>query len=176
LTELSFFSITKVRDFDRWTLSTPANKEEGMSSLSVNSLTNPYQTYLQSSSSQSRSNNFQSLANALQSGNLSGAQSAFSALEQSYQSQNGQSSTSNQNSTINNDFQNLSSALNSGNLSSAQQAFAQLQKDMQSQQTGHHHHHGGSQGQAVQSLISSLASNSNSSSTSGTGNTLNVTA
>jgi hypothetical protein len=160
-------------------ISESAFQEKVMSSLSINSVTNPYQTYGQNSSSQNQSN-FQSLANALQSGNLSAAQSAFTSLEQTFQNQNSQQPG--QSNPVSNDIQSLSSALNSGNLTSAQQAFAQLQKDMQTQQaSGHHHHHhggGGSQGQAIQSLVSSLSSSSSagSSSSSTTGNTLNVTA
>jgi hypothetical protein len=160
---------------------TPA-KEEAMSSLSVNSLTNPYQAYAQNASNQQQST-FQTLSNALSSGNLSAAQTAFASIQQSNQNQSGQQSNQS-NSSVNNDIQSLANALNSGNVGSAQQAFAQLQKDMQTQQVSghHHHHHGGgsdnTQSQAVQSFVASLASSSggSSSSSSTTGNNLNVTA
>jgi hypothetical protein len=135
-----------------------------MSTMNVTSIVNPYRQYSLSSANPSQSN-LQSLSSALQSGNLTAAQNAFASFEQSFSSSNSQqapSSQSSQSNPVTNDIQTLSSALNSGNLTSAQQAFAQLQKDMQAQQgSGHHHHHGGGggQGQAIQSLISSLSSN-----------------
>jgi len=103
---------------------------------------------------QQRKQDFSQLASALQSGDLTGAQSAFSALQSlTSQGQNstvnstGTSSTaSNSGNTISNDFATLGQALQSGNIASAQSAFAQLQTDMQTQQSSghhHHHHHGG---------------------------------
>jgi outer membrane protein assembly factor BamD (BamD/ComL family) len=104
------------------------------------------------------------LASALQSGNLTDAQSAFSALQQELQTQTGSTATSaTTNSTtgtdpITNDFNALGQALSSGNLTQAQSAFSQLQNDVQTAQAGgsqsqatgaavqghhHHHHHGG---------------------------------
>jgi hypothetical protein len=106
-----------------------------------------------------------SLENSLLNGDLSGAQSAFAALQQlvtsaqstastttstaststtptSVVSQLGQSS-----STLGQDMQALSSALSSGNVSSAQSAFAKLQQDMhaafQANAGQHAHGHGG---------------------------------
>ena len=93
-----------------------------MSSLSINSVTNPYQTYGQGAASQAQQSNFQTLANALQSGNLSAAQTAFTALQQQFQNQSGQStstSQSGQTNPVSSDVQSLSSALQSGNLTSA---------------------------------------------------------
>jgi|SRR5580704_7364452 hypothetical protein len=155
-----------------------------MSGLSINSLNNYYQpSYTQSSSSSQ--NEFQSLGLALQSGNLSAAQTAFSALEQAFQNQ-GQPSTSTSGSAgssgssassnpITADLNSLATALNSGNLSAAQTSYTQLQQDMQAQGGGHHHHHhgGGGGGGEVQSLMSQLSPSSGSS-TSGT--TLDVQA
>jgi hypothetical protein len=107
------------------------------------------------------------LANVLQSGNLTDAQSAFAALQQALQTQTGTAAPTN-NSTNNqdpilNDFNALGQALSSGNLSQAQSAFTQLQSDVQTAQSAaaqsqglaqalatavqghhhHHHHHGG---------------------------------
>ena len=103
------------------------------------------------------------LAGAIQSGNLTGAQTAFTALQQALQTQNSTASgtTSPASSDpILNDFNALGQALSSGNLSQAQSAFAQLQSDVQTAQQstasqaqslaqalktavdGHHHHHG----------------------------------
>ena len=76
------------------------------------------------------------LASALQSGNLTDAQSAFAALEQALQTQSGTASTaSNTTSTTNdpiaNDLNALGQALSSGSLTQAQSAFSQLQSDIQ---------------------------------------------
>lgn len=94
---------------------------------------------------------FSDLATALQSGNLSGAQAAFTAfqhdLDQATQQQNSQAQgvSSTQSSTMKQDMQSLSTALQSGNTASAQSAFSTLQQDLQASQQltadGHHHHH-----------------------------------
>jgi hypothetical protein len=79
------------------------------------------------------SNPFSDLAaigNALQSGDLSGAQSAFATLQQDTGTSSGQSTTSTT-STPGTDLTALSSALQSGNLSDAQNAFATLMQDLQ---------------------------------------------
>jgi DNA-binding FadR family transcriptional regulator len=111
---------------------------------------------------------YNQLAGALQSGSLSGAQSAFAALQQLVQNQDGSNTTSSTNSAsgsdaIANDFSALGQALSSGNLTQAQGAFSQLQSAVQAaeqpgalqaqnstaasgtQVQGHprHHHHGG---------------------------------
>lgn len=109
--------------------------------------TNPYQTNFRQGLQ-----DFESLANALQSGNLSSAQSAFSSLGQDLpgmsqllQASSSSESSATQNSPIVKDLQSLQSALQSGDLSGAQKAFANLQQSLQ--QTGglprgHRHHHG----------------------------------
>jgi outer membrane protein assembly factor BamD (BamD/ComL family) len=90
---------------------------------------------------------FQKLGQNLQTGNLTGAQADFAAL----QKDDPQSSSSTQNNNpIAQAFQQLSSELQSGNLSAAQQDFSSLQQDFQNQaashmQRSHHHHSGGSQ-------------------------------
>jgi len=101
---------------------------------------------------------FKQLASALQSGDLTGAQKAYAALQQLQQSNQpgGQSSNgqpaSSSNNPLQNDFAALGQALSSGDLSTAQSAFSQLQSDMkaafqngasgavQSAHHGHHHH------------------------------------
>src|SRR5277367_1205454 len=76
---------------------------------------------------------FQQLASALQSGDLSDAQSAYSAIQQVLGANSG--STSNASSsgpnTLQTDFAALGQALQSGDLSTAQSAFSQLQSDFQ---------------------------------------------
>jgi outer membrane protein assembly factor BamD (BamD/ComL family) len=76
---------------------------------------------------------FDQLASALQSGDLSGAQSAYSNIQQLFQANPGASpsnTTSNGSSTVQNDFATLGQALQSGDLTQAQSAFSQLQSDV----------------------------------------------
>jgi hypothetical protein len=154
---------------------------------------------LQSSSGSSRRQDFTQLGNALQSGNLQGAQQAFSSLEQL---QGGQSSSSSSGSTssassgpgttgtggpanpIANDFAALGQALSSGDLTQAQSAFSQLQTDVQAakqsgfssattQAQGHHHNHRGGWDDAAQPPSSpSAGSTTPGSTTSGSVNLL----
>jgi hypothetical protein len=148
-----------------------------MSGLSISSL-NQYLSSPYAQNNSSTQSDLQNLGQALQSGNLTAAQSAFATLQKAYQSQTSQStSSSGTTSPVSSDLTTLANALNTGNLTSAQAAFTQLQKDQQTQSGGHHHHHGG-MGGAVQSLISQLSNSSSSSSsgTSTTGQTLNVQA
>jgi len=127
------------------------------------------------------------LASALQSGNLTGAQTAFTALQQALETQTGNTAASGTTSSttsttsqdpILNDFNALGQALSSGNLSQAQSAFAQLQSDVQSAQQsttsqaqgfaqalktaseGHHHHHGHHGGGGESSSQSSTSQSS----------------
>jgi soluble cytochrome b562 len=118
-----------------------------MSLSPLSSVDNTYQTYQtnwQNNLNQIRQG-FRNLASALQAGDLSGAQQAFTTLQQllpnsstGNQTQNGQQG-SGQN-TFATDFQALGQALKSGNLTDAQAAFSKLQQDRQSVQ-GHHPHH-----------------------------------
>ena len=88
---------------------------------------------------------FQKLGQDLETGNLTGAQADFAAL----QKDGPQSSSSTQNSNpISQTFQQLSTDLQSGNLTAAQQDYSNLQQDFQTQaashmQRSHHHHSGG---------------------------------
>ena len=89
---------------------------------------------------------FQELGSDLESGNLAGAQSLFSTMQQNMpQSTSASSQSSN---PIAKAFQQLSQDLKSGNLSAAQQDYSTIQQDFQSQSAqsqvargGHHHRH-----------------------------------
>jgi soluble cytochrome b562 len=144
---------------------------------SVTSTGNPYQATNQAGMGQIIQD-FNSIGSALQSGNVSAAQTALTTFQQDLQS-NPQLSSSQpfgNNSQANTDYQGLVSSLQNGNLSSAQKAFASLQTDLQASQTstktahrgGHRHH--GSGGASTASLINSLSINS--STTSGTSTSL----
>jgi len=106
-----------------------------MSVSAVSSTDGSYQTNLQTAFTQVQ-NDFNQLGQALQSGDLAGAQSAFATLQQDIQNAS-QSQSGQQQSN----WSALANALQSGDLAGAQKAFAALQ-------TNHHHHHhsGGSQG------------------------------
>jgi len=101
---------------------------------------------------------FQQLGQDLQTGNLSGAQADFAAL----QKDGPRSSSSSQNSSpIAQAFQQLSTDLQSGNLTAAQQDFSTIQQDFQNQasqmQRPHHHHHmHSSESNSITSAISQL--------------------
>jgi iron uptake system EfeUOB component EfeO/EfeM len=97
---------------------------------------------LQNTNQQQRAE-FQQLTQALQSGNLTNAQEAFSALATSAKNSGLESLQLTQELTK------LGSALQSGNLSSARQAYSSVQQNLQNSNpiAAHHHrpHHGGSQ-------------------------------
>lgn len=88
---------------------------------------------------------FRDLSQALASGDLSAAQSAFTALTQDQA--NAPNSPANTNSPLAQDFKAIGDALQSGDLQGAQDAFAKLKQDFQAQQAAssqvhHGHHHG----------------------------------
>ena len=147
----------------------------------VSSTINAYQSNVQSTYKQ-RQQDVQNLASALQAGDVTGAQTAFAALQklrpggQTRSGQQGNSATS----PISRDFSALGNALQSGDIAGAQSAFATLQKDVQSLQHGQggspvggHHHHGGRTPEATATPVSPSASSGTSPST---GTTINVSA
>jgi hypothetical protein len=136
----------------------------------------------QQTPAQQAQQDYTQLANALQSGSLTNAQSAYAALQQLVQPQNGTNGASNASFTTNdpieNDFNALGQALAAGNLSQAQSAFSQLQSAVQAaEQPGtqsaqggtqvhghhHHHHHGGGGGSSAQSSTSTTSTTATSS-------------
>ena len=108
---------------------------------------------------QQRRQEFQALGQALQSGDLAGAQKAFAALNPtaSNSTQSAQPAQSNSN------ISQLAQALQSGDLAGAQKAFAAMQSQ------GHHHH------QHASSTPASTATPAQAS-TSTVGSNINVTA
>jgi hypothetical protein len=149
-----------------------------MSISSVSSMTNIYPMYqLDQTSAQHKAGQFRqefnALASALQSGDLSGAQQAFAALQKllpsssaGNQTQTGQQG-SGQN-TFATDFNALGQALQSNDLQKAQEAFAKLQQDIQSVQGRHHHHHHHDASASTQS-IAPTTSNASVASDAGAG-------
>ena len=149
--------------------------------------TNSYQATIQNNVQQ-RQQDFQSLADALQAGNLPGVQHAFAALQKDRASSPrvaGGTGTQHagQSSPISHDIQTLQSALQANDLAGAQKALTTFQQDLQ--QAGHTHHHrhhqgGGGQGgpqQTLASYVSGLYSGSSSTTSSSSGtSSLSVTA
>jgi hypothetical protein len=133
-----------------------------MSVSAISSNVNVYSTTAQNRFQERRAE-FQQLAQALQSGDLTGAQQAFAGLQQNRSpsaAQGQNSSQSGQNNSLAADFNTLGQALQSGDLSSAQKAFATLQKDMQTVHQAHHHHHHGTSTTGIQAALASLLSGS----------------
>ena len=122
-----------------------------MSISGVSSTSGLSPTDSQSSVNQLRQT-FNQLAGSLQSGDLAGAQQAFTSLEKLLQSSKVQSATAPK-SPVQSDLAALGQALSSGDLSAAQGDFSKLHKDLQpagqsgasSQSVGssrrHGHHH-----------------------------------
>lgn len=137
-----------------------------MSSISsASSTTNPYQATNLNAFTQFV-NDFNAIGSALQSGNLSDAQSALATFQQDLPG-NSQTSTNppfGNNSQANADYQSLVSALKSGNLADAQQAYASLQNDLQGTEAGksHRHHHGSSDSDTTQTATLTAAASSSS--------------
>jgi hypothetical protein len=116
---------------------------------------------------QQSQNTFQQLTQALQSGNLTAAQSAFSALTQKAPppAANANTSTPSSSNPMAADFQALGQALQSGNLTGAQAAFTKLQSDAQAAQGAqsthkHHHHHGNDDSSSTTGSASTSSSGS----------------
>ena len=140
-----------------------------MSDLSVSSATSSVGSNPQAQWAQTK-NLWDQLGQALQSGDLAGAQKAFAALQanapQGPASQVQGAATSNgQGSATQNPMSALASALQSGNLAAAQQAFSQIQ---QTQGHHHHHHHHGSQSSSSAPATASTTSTSSTTPTSST--------
>ncbi len=107
-----------------------------MSLSGISSTTPSYTSPLQNGFKQ-RADDFTALKTALQSGDISAAQSAFKTFKQDIQTAKSPSGSSQPSQ----DFQSLESALSTGDISSAQKAFAAFQADVQAAHKSHHHHH-----------------------------------
>jgi outer membrane protein assembly factor BamD (BamD/ComL family) len=132
--------------------------------------TNPFQS--QTNQANFRQT-FNQLVSALNSGDLSTAQQAFSALSQ-LQS-NGQGPSANSNSPLAKALSQIGQALQSGDLAGAQQALSTLQQAHQGHHHGHHGHHGGD-GSSTSSQIVQGGSSSDANGSSSSSNAVDVTA
>jgi hypothetical protein len=119
-----------------------------MSISGISASTDPYQAYQANGQNNLKKfrQDFQDLASALQSGDLSAAQKTFADLQQLLPNPSAGNQTStgqpgNGQNPFAADFSALDQALKSGDLSKAQDAFAKMQQDMQSVKGHHHRHH-----------------------------------
>ncbi len=132
-----------------------------MSIGSVSSSTTPYST---SNTKKPQNQDLLNLGKALQSGNLSDAQSAFASFTQNLP---GTSSTGpfSSSGTLGADVKSLQSALQSGNVSGAQQAFSKLTTNMKGMHQAHgaHHRHGGGMPPAITTSSTNSSSDTTSS-------------
>jgi hypothetical protein len=98
---------------------------------------------------------FGQLSNALQSGNLSAAQSAYNTLAASPLAQNGPFAAA---------IQQIGQDLSSGDLADAQKALASLQQQQQQAPKAHgHHHHGGGESEGAKDSSSSSSTSATTS-------------
>jgi hypothetical protein len=126
-----------------------ALQEHTMTISGISPSYNTYQTGSAQNNFQQMRQDFKDLASTLQSGDLSGAQNAYAALQQIMQTAQSSNQNPSQNNSNSNNAQSqfstdlaaIGKALQSGDLKSAQDAFAKLQQDMKAAGGGHHHHH-----------------------------------
>ena len=142
---------------------------------SVSSTTNSTQS-VDAQAVQKNIQDFKALASALQSGDLTTAQSAFAAWQKdmtgSQQSATGFGATD----TLSQDIQSLQSALQSNDITSAQKAFSQLVQDLQSAHKSHHHHHHRSVQENDNGASTDQSSDTSSPTTSGQSNSTTLNA
>jgi len=127
---------------------------------------------------QQRNDAFNSLDQALSSGDLSGAQSAYATLQSLAPKDGKGPPPGGADDPMAKDMAAVSSALQKGDLSAAQSAFATLKSDMAAHKGHHHHKTQDADGDAA-STAASTASTSSSNSTSGvidTSNGVDITA
>ena len=144
----------------------------GRHTVSISAISTPQNSY-QSSPFQSFRQDFGQLVSALNSGDLSGAQQAYSALSQLQ----GNGQGPNPSNPLSQALAQIGQALQNNNLNGAQQALAALQQSSGSHHShGHHHHSGGTSG-ATGATEAGAASGSTAPSNTGSGtNTVNITA
>ena len=127
-------------------------------SVSAISSSNPLlQANMLQTTKQQQQTEFQQLTQALQSGNLTNAQQAFSALT------NSATSSGLLSAQLTQDLSKLGSALQSGNLSSARQAYSSVQQNLHpNSPAAHHHrpHHGGGASQFLTSGLPEITTGS----------------
>ncbi len=111
-----------------------------MSVTGVTSATDPYSVQT-NSSYKARKSDFSTMAQAINSGDLSTAQTALTSFLNNVQSPQSSNSIFSSNTQVGKDIQSLQSALQSGDTKGAQSALQTLQADLSKVMGGKHHHH-----------------------------------
>jgi hypothetical protein len=137
--------------------------------MSISAISTTQSSYQPSGSRSAFGQDFGQLVSSLNSGDLAGAQQAYSALSQLQSS--GQGSSANPNSPVSQALSQIGQALQSGNLPGAQQALSSLQQSKGSHHS-HGHHHGGNDSAATSTTGGAATGSGTVSST----NTVNITA
>jgi len=130
--------------------------------MSVSAISNP-QAYQPNPQQQTFRQDFQALTSALQTGDLSSAQSAYSTLLQDNpQLANAANGSGN---PMQQALASIGSSLQSGDVKGAQDALSSFQQNMKAHH-GHHHHGGGAHGAASADLTTTTSTTSPLSATS----------
>jgi hypothetical protein len=137
--------------------------------MSISAIFTAQSSYQPSSSQSTFAQDFRQLVGSLNSGDLSGAQQAYSALSQLQSS--GQGPSANPNNPISQVLSQIGQALQNGSLSGAQQALSSLQ-----QSHSGHHSHGHHHGSGDSATTSSSAAATTGFSTVSGANAVNITA
>jgi hypothetical protein len=136
--------------------------------MSISAISSAQSGYPPSSSQSQFQQEFGQLVSAITSGDLTGAQQAYSTLTGPQSS--GQGPSANPNSPVSQALSQIGQALQNGSLSGAQQALSSLKSH-----GGHHgHHHGG--GGAPAATSNSTAAATTGSGTASDTNAVNITA
>ena len=108
----------------------------------ISSAQTPYPSA--ATNNKNRNDDFAAILQAVQAGDMSGAQAAFQTFQKDFPNLTNQQNTVTSSSQIGKDMDALQSALNSGDKAAAQTALDSLKQDMKSvhgRGHGHHHHH-----------------------------------
>lgn len=133
---------------------------DSMNVSSVNSATNSYWNNLLQIKYNQQVQDFRGLSSAVQSGDMSTAQTALAAVEKDIQNDPNSplaAALSDPNSQASKDFQALQTAVQSNDATGAQSAFAAFKQDLSSI---HHHHHHRKDGSSTNTANTNAASSS----------------
>ncbi|HWT97962.1 MAG TPA: hypothetical protein VN229_10105 [Terriglobales bacterium] len=109
---------------------------------------------------------FRQLVQAIKSGNLDAAQSAYDSLTSQLpaSSQSSSATTSSTQTSFQQFLQQVGSDLQNGDIQGAQQALSSLEQTAQTGKVGgHHHHHGGGGGAQIQASTTATSADATSS-------------
>jgi spore coat protein CotF len=140
-------------------------KDAYMDISSCSSATSPYYTKA-SSNYQASMKDFSALADAVNSGDLSSAKSAFTQFQNDLKNTKGLNSLLNSDTQAGKDYKTLQDAFTSGDMSAVKTALQSLQQDLTKVQGSkhHHHHHHHQETQSTDTTTTNTSSTDSSSS------------